>query len=173
MVAGIFPPFFMDCPSLKYYFPSSLPLRLRIYITKTSIQKISLEATSYGGLECLFYAKADPCQKPVLKFVNEILSWLLAYINKEPRSTIPNMKLLSCEESSVVLKQLSGLKFGSFVTETAFLDMLNLRRFNFQAWLNSHPFTPFIPVHRVLPASVASSQKHRVLNLLRSFEEIS
>ena len=174
MVAGIFPPFFMDCPSLKYYFPSLISLKLRIYITKTYIQEISLETTSYGGLECLFYCKADPCQKSVLKFVNEILSWLLSYTQKQPKESSIAIKLPSNQEDLAIVRALSSLKFGSFITERFFLEKLGLQQFNLSSWIKKHPFTPFIPAHRVLPSqlrSSTSSHQLRLFNLLRSFEE--
>lgn len=174
MVAGIIPPFFMDCPSLKYYFPSPISLKLRIYITKTHIQEISLETTSYTGLECLFYFKADPCQKTILKFVNQILSWLLSYANKQPKECYLPIKLSANKEDLVIIEALSSLKFGSFVTETFFLEKLGLNQINFNCWMKNNPFIPLIPAHRVLPSSLRSTpstNQHKLLNLLRSFEE--
>ena len=173
-MAGIFPPFFMDCPSLKYYFPSPISLKLRIYITKTHIQEICLDSTSYTGLECLFYFKADPCRKPILKFVNQILSWLLSYANKQPREFSLPIKLQSNKEDLAIIEALSSLKFGSFVTEAFFLEKLGLNQINFNCWMKSKPFIPFIPAHRVLPSSLRSTpspNQHKLLNLLRSFEE--
>jgi O6-methylguanine-DNA--protein-cysteine methyltransferase len=175
MVAGNIPPFFMETPALKYYFPTPICLKLRLYITKTHIQQICLETTSYKGLECLFYIKADPSQKPVLKFVNEILDWLLCYAKKQPQVSYPCIKLPQTQEDSKLIEALSSLKFGSFVTEAQLLDKLGLNHLNFNSWMKTNPFTPFIPIHRVLPSkkSELPSNMTKLLNTLRSFEELS
>ena len=164
----------MDCPSLKYYFPSPIFFKIRIYITKTHIQEISLEPTNYNGLECLFYCKADPCQKAVLKFVNEILRWLNSYLKKQPRESFLPIKPFSSEEDIAIIQALSSLKFGSFITEAFFLEKLGLPKFNLSSWVKSHPLIPFVPAHRVLPSSpkpLYPSNQLKMLNLLRSFEE--
>jgi O6-methylguanine-DNA--protein-cysteine methyltransferase len=165
----------MDTPALKYYFPTPICLKLRIYITKTHIQQIYLENTSYKGLECLFYIKADPSQKPVLKFINEILTWLLSYAKKQPQASYPCLKLLTTQEDAKLIEALSSLKFGSFVTETQLLDRLGLKHLNFNTWMKKHPFSPFIPFHRVLPSKKPEqpSTMLQLLNTLRYFEELS
>lgn len=162
----------METPALKYYFPTPFSLKLRIYITKTHILKIALERTSYMGIECLFYCKADPCQKAIVKFTGEILSWLLSYAKKQPTAPGSWIKPPTGVEDQAIASALLSLKFGSWIPESVFLAQLGLEKINFSSWLQSHPFIPLLPAHRVI-CSKAPSAHAQLLSALRAFEETS
>lgn len=142
----------MHLPILKYYLPSPLSLKLRLHISRLSLEKILLEAPSRDGLECLFYADASATNPHVVALIRLILTWLKGYLAKNPQAINFSLHEFSSSFSSEVLEALQLVPFGKTLTYQELASLIGNPKASraVGSALNKNPFPLLIPCHRIV-----------------------
>ncbi|MEI8300155.1 MAG: methylated-DNA--[protein]-cysteine S-methyltransferase [Chlamydiota bacterium] len=142
----------MHLPILKYYLPSVFSLKLRLYISNLSVEKILLETPSRDGIECLFYANTLPTDPHLARLIQLILSWLKSYLMKKPHAINFPLHNFPSPFNAQVLQTLQQVPFGKTLTYQDLAILIeNPKAFRaVGSALNKNPFPLFIPCHRII-----------------------
>lgn len=165
MVAGYFPPSSMELPCLKYYLPSPLNLKIKMFVTQSALVKLEADHSMRPGIECCIYSRSNPCQKKFLDFIKTLLMWCKKHPLKEEMTT-PLKGLCSSIDSSIAAA-IQTIPFGNRLTPHEFLSIYpHLSEDTLIEWIKKNPYPLIVPTHRLMCENQLSSKQRCLFSYL-------
>ena len=159
----------MEYPSLKYYLPSDLNLKIKMYISQYSLIKLEADHSMRTGIECLIYSKANPCQKKFLDIVKSLLFWC----RENPLKSKIQMPLKSfkTETDLLISSAISNIPYGHvFSIEALNSKLPTLSKEQLLNWIVKNPYPLLIPTHRISIQKGLSTKERTLFSYLSDVE---